>query len=668
MRVNVLAASLYVCACCSLGWAGLNDGLVAFYPFNGNAEDLSGHGRHGTVVGATPTADEAGLANGAFAFDGVDDYIDLGPTWPDMERMSVVMRLFIPARDRMACIFVDTQDLSLKMDESDRIKLVAKKNGAGLVHGFILYESLESQQPFSITGRWIHLAWVMTEDHSTIYVDGIARRRYYESGSNVGAHDIWVGATYSWPSPQARECWEGKISSLMIYDRALADTEIEMLFQLSDTQFSNGGSDTGSEETCLYVDDDAWSDPGPYDAFVSDPQENGATDHPFDSIQEAIDLANDGDTIVVREGVYYESIDFLGKSIHVTGFDPNTEAQRNRPCPMIDADYQDTVVTFAAGEDSNARLSGFTLTRGFGRYAGGILCVGSHPRISNCLIVGNRAESLLGGGAVYCSDSNAVFDACTMSGNYGGPAGGGFFSKSSQNTITNSILWGNLPAEIAFPMFGEPSLPPMFTYSDLALEAYGVGNLNVDPLFVCPGYWAEVANPAVPADAANADTIWIDGDYRLREGSACADAGDPNAVVDADQLDLDGHPRLANGRLDMGPCEASYTQLTFTALYNDTFIPLTPDTTAADPETTFIGTATIQLDAFFKLKLLGQAFPASDAGGHWSVSLSPDIIGPGMNIDVEVTVRGTDVDISKLPATVSEMVLAEVEVAGIPTP
>ena len=36
------------------------DGLVAYYPFNGNANDVSGNGNNGTVSGATLTADKDG--------------------------------------------------------------------------------------------------------------------------------------------------------------------------------------------------------------------------------------------------------------------------------------------------------------------------------------------------------------------------------------------------------------------------------------------------------------------------------------------------------------------------------------------------------------------------------------------------------------------------------
>jgi hypothetical protein len=53
----------------------LNHGLVAWYPFDGNASDMSGNGNHGTVNGATLSTDRHGQTGKAFSFDGMDDYI-----------------------------------------------------------------------------------------------------------------------------------------------------------------------------------------------------------------------------------------------------------------------------------------------------------------------------------------------------------------------------------------------------------------------------------------------------------------------------------------------------------------------------------------------------------------------------------------------------------------
>jgi hypothetical protein len=57
--------------------------LVAYYPFNGNANDESGNGNYGVVNGATLTTDRFGNSGKAYSFDGVNDYIscqNAGPT------------------------------------------------------------------------------------------------------------------------------------------------------------------------------------------------------------------------------------------------------------------------------------------------------------------------------------------------------------------------------------------------------------------------------------------------------------------------------------------------------------------------------------------------------------------------------------------------------------
>jgi hypothetical protein len=53
----------------------LTNGLVAYYPLNGNANDASGNGNNGTVVGAIPATDRFGNPNGCYSFNGIAQYI-----------------------------------------------------------------------------------------------------------------------------------------------------------------------------------------------------------------------------------------------------------------------------------------------------------------------------------------------------------------------------------------------------------------------------------------------------------------------------------------------------------------------------------------------------------------------------------------------------------------
>ena len=63
---------------CINAFAGINDGLIAYYPLNGDAKDASGNGKDGTVSGGpTWTTDRFGNQNSACSFDGVNDYISI---------------------------------------------------------------------------------------------------------------------------------------------------------------------------------------------------------------------------------------------------------------------------------------------------------------------------------------------------------------------------------------------------------------------------------------------------------------------------------------------------------------------------------------------------------------------------------------------------------------
>ena len=50
------------------------NGLIAYWPFNGNANDESGNNINGTISGATSTTDRFGAANSAYSFNGTNDY------------------------------------------------------------------------------------------------------------------------------------------------------------------------------------------------------------------------------------------------------------------------------------------------------------------------------------------------------------------------------------------------------------------------------------------------------------------------------------------------------------------------------------------------------------------------------------------------------------------
>ncbi|MEA2645364.1 MAG: hypothetical protein QOE92_447 [Chloroflexota bacterium] len=101
------------------------------------------------------------------------------------------------------------------------------------------------------------------------------------------------------------------------------------------------------------------------------------------TIQQAINVAKAGDTVLVSPGTYYEHINFLGKDVKVKG-------EQGRDVTTIDGQANPgTVVTIAGGETSKALLMGFTITHGT---TTGIVVRGASPTIKNNRITGNTVN------------------------------------------------------------------------------------------------------------------------------------------------------------------------------------------------------------------------------------------------------------------------------------
>lgn len=207
------------------------------------------------------------------------------------------------------------------------------------------------------------------------------------------------------------------------------------------------------------------------------------------------------------------------------------------------------------GEDSCPMLTNCMFSGNATRYGcgGGMFNCG-RAALSNCIFSGNFAYGS-GGGMHNDEHGSPTLTNCTFSGNSAGRGGGMDNDMHGNPILINCIMWGDIPQEISFSRTA-----PVVTYSDVQGGWPGEGNIDADPLFVEPGYWD--AN-GTPDDAS--DDFWVDGDYRLRAGSPCIDAGTDVGVYE----DIEGNVRPFdfpgvdnNGELpdfDMGAYEAIAT-------------------------------------------------------------------------------------------------------------
>lgn len=198
----------------------------------------------------------------------------------------------------------------------------------------------------------------------------------------------------------------------------------------------------------------------------------------------------------------------------------------------------------------------------YGINGGGLYLIRSNDwdcQISNSLFSNNISGHFGGGLAI--SDSSPLVANLTVVDNisYGVNCGGIFFYQYSSPVLWNCIVYGNannIPLE-------EPVQMWVWTYDDYAPEfhncliQYGLDNISGNE-------YIHVFENCLDEDPLFADPD--NEDYRLSAESPCIDAGSPETPETIlNSLDLDGHPRVSDSRIDMGAYEYDLTGVPETA-------------------------------------------------------------------------------------------------------
>jgi len=212
----------------SISEVGITDGLVGYWKLNGDAKDYSGNNNHGTVVGATIVPGLKGLA---YNFNGSSDYI--------------VLSNYFNLNIATLTIWFNSSNLAGSI-------IISKNGGAGNGYieyhtGMLRYYSTGNTQTVNwgnpTPSVWHCLSLVITGTQHIAYLDGTIVNSPVSSGLALfdGNLNVQIGRYSS-----GGYYYNGKLSDVRIYNRALSAEEINILYKqctpLTGMQLTNKGN------------------------------------------------------------------------------------------------------------------------------------------------------------------------------------------------------------------------------------------------------------------------------------------------------------------------------------------------------------------------------------------------------------------------------------------
>jgi hypothetical protein len=224
--------------------SSLKKGLVAYYPFDGNADDNSGNGNHGVIHGAvTVNQDRFGNTGGAYNFIG--GYIDVDGTqfnFPNNMSVALWMNPVFSQTPWGALI-----DKSSSNSAGQSVGGFSIKQSGALNNQYSFYFVPESYSPGSVgykyysppismpSSTWNHFAVSKNGQNVKVYLNAVLVSSTDMSASTIlpsGQDSLVIGGwsfSHSYPASDVESCYSGGLDDIFIYNRTLTLSEIQQL-------------------------------------------------------------------------------------------------------------------------------------------------------------------------------------------------------------------------------------------------------------------------------------------------------------------------------------------------------------------------------------------------------------------------------------------------------
>jgi hypothetical protein len=226
---------------CSSLPSNLQQGLVGYWPFCGNANDESGNGNDGVVNGATLSEDRFGNAAHAYNFNGLDNFIDLGSS-SSLNSLDTNFTISAWIND------FSTEGLStiIACHAADvNWRYLLRSIGDSISSGFVRVDINNWADNHTSAGTiesniWTNITIIRNDNLFQTFINGTLSSSIDVPLTPIGGYseNAITKIGVAWPSAPNFEYFQGLLDDIGIWNRALTPEEVQELYTLDACTFT----------------------------------------------------------------------------------------------------------------------------------------------------------------------------------------------------------------------------------------------------------------------------------------------------------------------------------------------------------------------------------------------------------------------------------------------
>ena len=241
-----------------------SQGLVAYYSFDGNADDQSGNDHNGSANNVTSEIDRHGVADGSYGFDGNSSYVEIPWSGNLKVQKDITISSWIKVKDKSEDGSVGSYG-NIINTPGEYFQLYLNWNGGDGINNREIYSrsgghGFEISQPIT-EDKWVNVVYTYTsgpssdEDTLRVYADGALIRKEHRSwswnNSVPGSGSVFIGT-----QSIGNNHFLGSIDDVRVYERALSDEEVSTLYGIENVAPVNGTITVSAGQTSktIYID------------------------------------------------------------------------------------------------------------------------------------------------------------------------------------------------------------------------------------------------------------------------------------------------------------------------------------------------------------------------------------------------------------------------------